>query len=62
MLAVFVVIYIAVFGTGVSYMVKLMLKGPQEDVEAEPARKPGQTHRPARPLSAAPDDVDPAIV
>jgi len=61
MLAVFVAMYVAVFGTGVSYMVKLAVKGPHEDGEAEPPRKPGQAPRPARPLSAAPDDIDPAI-
>jgi cytochrome d ubiquinol oxidase subunit I len=61
MLAVFVVMYVAVFGTGVSYMVKLVLKGPQEDGEAEPPRKPGQAPRPARPLSAVRDDIDPAL-
>jgi cytochrome d ubiquinol oxidase subunit I len=60
-LAVFVVMYAAVFGTGVSYMIKLVAKGPEQDAGAEPQRDKGQAHRPARPLSAAPDDIDPAI-
>jgi cytochrome d ubiquinol oxidase subunit I len=57
-LIVIIVVYFAVFGTGVSYMLKLIAKGP------EPHEKHGGTSqdqgRPARPLSAAPDDIDPA--
>ncbi len=58
-LIVFVVMYFAVFGTGVSYLLKLMGKGPDEhggDEGAAPGS--GQSMRPARPLSAAPD-IDP---
>ena len=55
-LIVFIVMYFAVFGTGISYMLKLVAKGPQahspEDVAAE---RDAQNRRPARPLSAAPD-------
>ncbi|WP_019054389.1 cytochrome ubiquinol oxidase subunit I [Sphingobium xenophagum] len=61
-LLVFIVMYFAVFGTGVSYMLKLIARGPQthhEAADAEPHDR-GQSLRPARPLSAAPDDVDPA--
>jgi cytochrome d ubiquinol oxidase subunit I len=57
-LSIFVVMYFAVFGTGVSYMLKLVAKGPRE---GEGPHDPGQALRPARPLSAAPDDIDPAI-
>jgi cytochrome d ubiquinol oxidase subunit I len=59
-LAVFIVMYFAVFGTGISYMIKLIARGPEElgpngaQTEAEGALR----RRPARPLSAAPDDVD----
>jgi cytochrome d ubiquinol oxidase subunit I len=60
-LAVFVVMYLAVFGTGVSYMIKLVAKGPQKDADEEPPHDRGQALRPARPLSAARDDIDPAI-
>jgi cytochrome bd ubiquinol oxidase subunit I len=55
-LILFVALYFAVFGTGVSYMLKLVAKGPSlggPDVQA------GAVQRPARPLSGAPD-IDPA--
>ncbi|YBV97652.1 cytochrome ubiquinol oxidase subunit I [Phyllobacteriaceae bacterium JZ32] len=55
-LGLFIVMYIAVFGTGVSYMLKLVAKGPDTFVDA---REQGQKERAARPLSAAPDDIDP---
>ena len=60
-LVVFVVMYFAVFGTGVSYMLKLVGKGPQpfEDHGGTDERGGDQNRRPARPLSAAPD-VEPA--
>jgi cytochrome d ubiquinol oxidase subunit I len=63
MLAVFVVMYFAVFGTGISYMIKLIARGPEElGPSGAPAPAEGAHWRtPARPLSAAPDDVDPAI-
>jgi cytochrome bd ubiquinol oxidase subunit I len=61
-LMVFIIIYSAVFGTGISYMLKLVAKGPDENAGAYPAPHPsGQSLRPARPLSAAPDDVDLAV-
>lgn len=58
-LILFIVMYCAVFGTGVSYMLKLVAKGPQEGAGDEPAHDENQAQRPARPLSAAPDEVDP---
>jgi cytochrome bd ubiquinol oxidase subunit I len=61
-LIVFIVMYTAVFGTGVSYMLKLVARGPQTYHPA-PERAPhGErwSSRPVRPLSAAPDQVDPA--
>jgi len=60
-LAVFIVMYCAVFGTGISYMIKLIGKGPDEGGEAHGEPGHGQAARPARPLSAAPDNIDPAI-
>jgi cytochrome d ubiquinol oxidase subunit I len=61
-LLLFVVMYCAVFGTGISYMVKLVAKGPQESgIEEHPPHDGRDRLRPARPLSAAPDDIDPAI-
>ncbi len=58
-LTLFIVVYFAVFGTGISYMLKLVAAGPDEG-DASPLNV-GQSQRPARPLSAAPDDMDPAI-
>jgi cytochrome d ubiquinol oxidase subunit I len=60
-LVIFIVVYCAVFGTGISYMLKLVAKGPTESKEAERQRDTGQSLRPARPLSAAPDYIDPGI-
>ncbi|WP_213979003.1 cytochrome ubiquinol oxidase subunit I [Sphingomonas sp. dw_22] len=57
-LGLFIVMYCAVFGTGISYLVKLVAKGPREGGHLADQ---GQAQRPARPLSAAPDDIDPAI-
>ncbi|PRD41061.1 cytochrome ubiquinol oxidase subunit I [Phyllobacterium phragmitis] len=56
-LGLFIVMYFVVFGTGVSYMLKLVAKGPDK---FEDAREHGQTERAARPLSAVPDNIDPA--
>ncbi len=64
-LGLFFVMYFFVFGTGLSYMLKLVGRGPdthepppQADAEgAMPQARSQQTMRPARPLSAAPDDV-----
>ena len=60
-LLLFVVMYFSVFGTGISYMLKLVAKGPEEiDHKDRPAGH-GQVLRPARPLSGTPDNIDPAI-
>jgi cytochrome bd ubiquinol oxidase subunit I len=53
-LALFVVMYFTVFGTGISYMLRLAAHGP--DVGGSNV---GHTPSPARPLSAAPDNVGP---
>ncbi|KKW90347.1 cytochrome ubiquinol oxidase subunit I [Sphingobium chungbukense] len=58
-LILFIIMYCAVFGTGISYMMKLAAKGPQASPDGESAHEKGQALRPARPLSAAPDDIDP---
>ena len=61
-LIVIIVMYFAVFGTGISYMLKLVAKGPQargpEDAAAE---RDTQNRRPSRPLSAVPDSFDPDV-
>jgi cytochrome d ubiquinol oxidase subunit I len=59
-LIVFIVMYVTVFGTGIRYMLMLVAKGPQSYGQDTPDPE-GQTRRPARPLSAAPDRIDPAI-
>ncbi|MQB46208.1 cytochrome ubiquinol oxidase subunit I [Rhizobium sp. ICMP 5592] len=59
-LVVFIVMYVAVFGTGISYMLKLVAKGPHPGSGHGPDED-GQSRRPARPLSAAPNDIDPTI-
>jgi cytochrome d ubiquinol oxidase subunit I len=61
-LVVFVVMYMAVFGTGTSYMLKLVGKGPHPFEEATGTdHAAGQSLRPSRPLSAAPDSIDSAL-
>src|SRR5262249_25553461 len=54
----FIVMYCAVFGTGMSYMLKLVAKGPDQGMAGERPPDNGRALRPARPLSAAPDDID----
>ena len=56
-LIVFIFMYAAVFGAGVSYMLKLAAKGPHEHEDGEIAHEVGQVQHPARPLSGAPDAV-----
>lgn len=54
-LVLFVVVYFALFGTGIAYMLRLVHKGPhpvEPDVAIDTG---GQQRRPARPLSAAED-------
>jgi cytochrome d ubiquinol oxidase subunit I len=61
-LIVIFVMYFAVFGTGVSYMLKLVAKGPQEyGPEDGSGEGDAQSRSPARPLSAAPDSFDPGV-
>lgn len=60
-LVVFIVVYLIVFGIGVRYMLKLAAKGPEGN-EPEPGEEDSLgTARPARPLSAAPDQMEPAV-
>ena len=60
-LLVFILMYFVVFGTGVRYMLKLVAKGPESHGDDHPPQDVGQSSRPARPLSAAPDHIDPAV-
>ena len=61
-LIVMLVMYFAVFGTGVSYMLKLVAKGP-DDSGYKDAPDVGDTQnwRPARPLSAVPDSFNSGV-
>jgi len=60
-LIMFIVLYAAVFGTGISYMLKLVAKGPEPLDGHFPEPSP-ETGRPARPLSAVPDRLDTPII
>ncbi|WP_423204345.1 cytochrome ubiquinol oxidase subunit I [Pseudomonas kribbensis] len=56
-LIMFVVVYFALFGAGLGYMMRLVRKGPKTDEGKETNDGgPGQKRTPARPLSAADDD------
>lgn len=55
-LALFVLVYFVLFGTGIAYMLKLVHKGPQPHAgEHAVDGGAGQAKTPARPLSAADD-------
>lgn len=55
-LAIFVVVYFAVFGAGTVYILRIIGRGPESgDGDAPPAGGPGQHHQPGRPMSAATD-------
>lgn len=55
-LVLFVLVYFVLFGTGITYMLKLVHKGPQPH-EAAPSAEgdAGLSKTPARPMSAADD-------
>jgi cytochrome d ubiquinol oxidase subunit I len=52
-LLIFVLLYCAVFGTGITYLLKVVAVGPERGPPTPDVDRPHQ--RPARPLSAAPD-------
>jgi cytochrome bd ubiquinol oxidase subunit I len=53
-LALYIVVYLIVFGAGIFYMVRLARAGPPEQLEL---REPRLRERPARPLSGAEADA-----
>jgi len=55
-LLMFVAIYVFVFGTGIGFMLKMVGRGPDQYGGRVTEKAPGQSGRPARPLSATPDD------
>jgi len=61
-LGLFVVVYFTLFGVGISYMLRLVRKGPVTNEGLEPGSGgPGQQRTPARPLSAADEDLHDAV-
>ena len=55
----FVVVYFALFGAVLAYMMRLVRKWPVTHESTEPTHGgPGQKRTPARPLSAADDSAD----
>ena len=54
-------VYFAVFGAGVSYMLKLVAKGPEQHYPKDGPGGDTLLQRPARPLSAAPEGINPGI-
>ncbi len=57
-LALFVVVYVLVFGAGILYVLRLVRIGPQvAEGRLATAGGPGTEHQQMRPLSAAPDDA-----
>jgi cytochrome d ubiquinol oxidase subunit I len=56
-LAIFVVVYLGVFGAGTGYLLRIVAKGPVEgESDHAPAGGAGQMRQPMRPLSGAADD------
>lgn len=53
-LIMFIVVYTAVFGTGIAYLLRLIRVGPESHTPGyDPDGGPGQERQPMRPLSAA---------
>jgi cytochrome d ubiquinol oxidase subunit I len=60
-LAIFVVVYLTVFGTGSWYLLKIIAKGPDTGESRDPVEGgPGQPRTPSRPLSAASEKTLPS--
>ncbi|MBS0253192.1 MAG: cytochrome ubiquinol oxidase subunit I [Proteobacteria bacterium] len=57
-LVAFVVVYFAVFGTGVGYLLNVVKQGPDDGGGPQPDPDKDPHLRPARPLSAVSDKID----
>ena len=61
-LALFVVVYLLVFGAGTYYLLRLIGKGPVAGEGSHPVEGgPGEPRQPMRPLSGAPEQFQPAV-
>ena len=60
-LILFIVLYTAVFGTGIRYLLQLVARGP-EPIDGHLPEPDPETGRPARPLSAVRAPLDPVII
>jgi len=59
-LALFVVVYLFVFGAGTVYLLRIIAKGPQPGEGSHPVEGgPGEMRQPMRPLSGAAERLDP---
>ncbi|OFA09271.1 cytochrome ubiquinol oxidase subunit I [Duganella phyllosphaerae] len=59
-LGLFIVVYAFVFGVAITYIFRLMRNGPARFLpDAATEGGPGQANTPSRPLSAAPDHINP---
>jgi cytochrome d ubiquinol oxidase subunit I len=56
-LVLFVVVYFAVFGSGIRYLLRVIAVGPGADGTTQVAGGPGQARHALRPLSCAPDPL-----
>ena len=60
-LALFVLVYVVLFGAGTIYVLRILAHGPAEQAAKGPQPGgPGRAHQPGRPMSAAPDRLDTA--
>jgi len=57
-LSLFVVVYLLVFGVGITYLLRLMRKGPKLDEGTPHNAGPGHARQPMRPLSGAEADLE----
>jgi len=57
-LALFVIVYIPVFGTGTYYILRLMRRLDPEQTQSTPDGGPGAKRHAQRPISAAPDPAE----
>lgn len=56
-LVILVVMYFAIFGTGIAYMIRLVKQGPHTDEADAMAHPTSVNQRPARPLSAVDESL-----